>query len=254
MASTDVLEGEMIRPPPPSELPSAPPSEPQVPQIEPTNEAPRPPLASVLAEFASRVQELAKLDPTLETRVAILPLVAMLRRVPNSEGAQAEAASALAQLMSDSPGNRSIVEENGGTEALVALLNSKTSTVPMLNAACHAIHMLLRSPENCATAVQAGVIEPLTKVATLGRGELSDGAIPVSGALCHLAESSAHARSLLREAGSADPLAALILVKGGAGSAAAKFSGCELAPLTPRSPHARTRSTTLAIVVTRRLT
>ena len=31
--------------------------------------------------------------------------------------------------------------------------------------------------------------------------QLSDGATPAAGSLCHLAESSAHARTLLREAG-----------------------------------------------------
>jgi len=194
-----------------------------------------PALSQVLADFAMRVQGLCKLRPDEDARAAVAPLIAMLRRVPEAEGAQAEAAAALAQCMAESSGNRSVVEENGGVDALVALMNTKSATPPMLISACHAIHMLLRNPENCAIACQASVHLPVTKMAELARGDLSDGATPAAGTLCHLAESSAHARTLLREAGSAEPLASLVLVDGGE-SAAAKFAGFALLSLVQEEP------------------
>ena len=200
-----------------------------------------PTVSQVLADFAMRVQGLCKLQADTDARAAVTALIAMLKLVPESEGAQAEAAAALAQCMAESGGNRSVVEENGGTEALVALMNSRSATPPMLISACHAIHMLVRNPENCAAACRAGAHVPVTRMAQLARSaELAGGATPAAGTLCHLAESSAHARTLLREAGAAEPLASLILVSaetGSAGdSAASKFAGFALLSLVQEEP------------------
>ena len=111
----------------------------------------------------------------------------------------------------------------------------------MLISACHAIHMLVRNPENCAAACRAGAHVPVTRMAQLARSaELAGGATPAAGTLCHLAESSAHARTLLRDAGAAEPLASLILVSaetGSAGdSAASKFAGFALLSLVQEEP------------------
>ena len=200
-----------------------------------------PTVSQVLADFAMRVQGLCKLQADTDARAAVTALIAMLKLVPESEGAQAEAAAALAQCMAESGRNRSVVEETGGTEALVALMNSRSATPPMLISACHAIHMLVRNPENCAAACRAGAHVPVTRMAQLARSaELAGGATPAAGTLCHLAESSAHARTLLRDAGAAEPLASLILVSaetGSAGdSAASKFAGFALLSLVQEEP------------------
>ena len=194
-----------------------------------------PGLVELLMDVSLRIQGLARLQPSLEARLAIPPLIAMLKRVSDTSGAAAEAATALAQCMADSAENRRAVDEFNGAAALIALLNSTTATPEAIVAASHAVHMLLRSPENCASSIAAGVIEPLTRLASLSRGEFAEAAIPSAGSLCHLAESSAHARSLLREAGSLEPLTRLVLIDAGE-SAAAKFAGHALFSFVHEEP------------------
>lgn len=195
-----------------------------------------PEVSAVLVGFSERLQALGEANPAMDASAALPALIALLdvrSLTPHidpaagdaaSDAHQAAAASALAQLMARSESNRVACHACGGTDALVAVLKAGTASAPaMCNAASHALHMLVRSPELCAAVADAGAVAPLCAMAAQ-RDEMLEGAIPAAGALCNLAESSAQVRAQVRAAGGCDALASLVIVSGG-DSTAAKVCG-----------------------------
>ena len=190
-----------------------------------------PPVAEILSAFGRRVGLLAKLGSgSLDARAALPPLVAMLRFVPSAEGAQADAAAALAHLMADSESNRATVADAGGVDALISLLGHAEATSDMRNGAVHALHMLVRSPDLCArVAATDGAIPALIGLCAETDTERLEGALPAAGTLCTLADKGGESvRASIRGAGGCDALASLILVSGGEWPAASKFAGYAL--------------------------
>ena len=173
----------------------------------------------------------------MDTRAALPPLVAMLRHIPGVAGAPADSALALAQLMTESQQNRQMVFELQGVDALVAVLKLDESTPHTLDAASHALHMLVATPELCAGAAAAGAVPALCDLCDT-RGKVLEGCTPAAGCLRKLVESSAEIRKLVRTARGCEALASLTLVTPESAPGTCRHAGYALLAMTTEEDHA----------------